>query len=132
VAPMVQHLVRFLQVGGIAFALDAGILWFLVYQIGVPPIVARGFSFLITIAVTFVLNARYTFAASIKDSSKSRYVLIQCVGSAINFAVYSALVLAGLLGPLWALVVGSFLGSAHNFLMMRRFVFANATGRPPA
>jgi putative flippase GtrA len=129
---MVQHLVRFLQVGGVAFALDAGLLWFLVYAAGVPPILARACSFIVTIAVTFVLNARYTFSASVKESSKSRYVLIQCAGSAINFGVYSGLVLAGMLGPLWALVVGSLLGSVHNFLMMRRFVFAGSTGRPPA
>ena len=129
---MVQHLVRFLQVGGVAFALDAGLLWLLVYGAGVPPIPARVFSFMVTIAVSFVLNARYTFAASIKESSKSRYVLIQCAGAAINFAVYSGLVLAGVLGPLWALVVGSFLGSTHNFLMMRRFVFVRPRGRPPA
>lgn len=127
---MVQHLFRFLQVGGVAFAVDAGLLWLLVYGAGVPPIPARVCSFIVTIAVSFVLNARYTFAASIKESSKSRYILIQCAGSAINFGVYSGLVMAGMLGPLWALVVGSFLGSAHNFLMMRRFVFASPTGRP--
>ncbi|XOV82266.1 MAG: GtrA family protein [bacterium] len=131
-AAVVRHLVRFAQVGGVAFALDAGLLWLLVYPLEVPPILARACSFLVTIAVTFVLNARYTFAASVKDASKSRYVFIQCAGAAINFTMYSGLVLAGVLGPLWALVVGSFLGSSHNFLMMRRFVFADATDKPPA
>ncbi len=129
---MFRHLVRFLQVGGVAFALDAGVLWFLVYQLGLPPILSRGMSFLLTIIVTFVLNARYTFAIPLQDSSKSRYFAIQCLGATINFLVYTGLVLAGWLGPLWALVVGSMLGSTHNFLMMRHFVFRGATGKSPA
>jgi len=129
---MLRHLSRFLQVGAVGFALDAGILWALVYQAGWPPIPSRVVSFLVTIAVTFVLNARYTFAVRVRESSKSRYVLIQAVGAGINFFSYSALVLSGVLGPLWSLVVGAALSSTHNFLMMRRFVFGAATDKPPA
>ena len=110
--------------GAVGFAVDALVLWALVYQAGWPPIPARVVSFLATIAITFVLNARYTFAVRVRESSKSRYVLIQCIGAGINFLTYSALVLGGVLGPLWSLAVGAALSSAHNFLMMRRFVFA--------
>ena len=129
---MFKHLVRFLQVGGVAFALDAGLLWLLVYQVGLPPILARGLSFFVTIVVTFILNAHYTFAASVRESSKSRYVATQCLGAGINFMTYAVLVLNGVLGPLWALVAASFLGSTHNFLMMRHFVFGQARDKCPA
>ena len=125
---MLAHLSRFLQVGAVGFAVDAGVLWALVYQAGWPPIPARVVSFMATIAITFVLNARYTFAVRVRESSKSRYVLVQCIGAGINFFTYSALVLGGVLGPLWSLVVGAAISSAHNFLMMRRFVFG-ASGR---
>jgi putative flippase GtrA len=129
---MLIHLSRFLQVGAVGFAVDALLLWVLVYQVGWPPIASRVVSFLVTIAVTFVLNARYTFSVRVRESSKSRYILIQSVGAAINFATYSALVLGGVLGPLWSLVVGAALSSAHNFFMVRRFVFAVPTSKPPA
>lgn len=126
------HLSRFLQVGALAFFVDAALLWALIYQLDMAPIISRVLSFMATIAVTFVLNARYTFVVSMRHSSKVRYVVIQCSGAAINFIVYSWLVLAELLGPLWSLVVGSALSSAHNFFMMRHFVFHGAIDKPPA
>lgn len=129
---MLFHLSRFLQVGAVGFAVDALLLWALVYQVGWPPIASRAVSFVVTIAVTFVLNARYTFAVRVRESSKSRYILIQSIGAAINFTTYSALVLGGVLGPLWSLVVGAALSSAHNFFMVRRYVFGAATNKPPA
>ncbi len=123
------HLYRFLSVGAIGFAIDAGVLWFLVYVLDVGAIPARVVSFVITISVTFVLNARYTFGVSVRGSSKSRYIAVQLVGAAINFVSYTVLVLTGPLAgrPLFALIIGSALASTHNFLMMRRFVFNQRT-----
>ena len=126
------HLSRFLQVGALAFVVDAIVLWALIYQLDMPPIMSRVISFMATIIVTFVLNARYTFVVSMRHSSKVRYVMIQCLGAAINFLLYSWFVLADVLGPLWSLVVGSGVSSAHNFFMMRHFVFHGAIDKPPA
>lgn len=129
------HLYRFLNVGAIGFAIDAGVLWFLVYVLDVGAIPARCLSFVLTIAVTFVLNARYTFGVSVRASSKSRYIAVQLSGAAINFITYTVLVLTGPLAgrPLLSLVVGSALASTHNFLMLRRFVFnENALRERPA
>ena len=122
---MLAHLSKFLQVGGVGFAIDAGLLWFLIYELGINPIVSRGVSFLFTISVTFILNARYTFVVDVKSASMPRYLVIQLVGAGINFVSYSWLVLEGPLNqrPLVALVIGSALASAHNFIMMRRYVF---------
>ncbi len=119
------HVSRFLQVGALGFAIDAGILWLLVYPLEMPPVVSRAISFFVTICVTFVGNARYTFSVSVRGASMPRYVAIQCAGALINFVTYTWMVLQGPLQgrPLLALVVGSALASTHNFLMMRRFVF---------
>jgi putative flippase GtrA len=121
----VRYLVKFLQVGALGFAVDAGLLWLLIYQMDMHPVVSRGISFLVTICITFVANARYTFAVSVRDSSMTRYVIVQTIGAVINFASYTWLVLSGPLSqrPLVALIVGSALAAVHNFLMMRRFVF---------
>ena len=126
------HLSRFLQVGALGFALDAGLLWLLVYPLDMPPILSRAISFLATIALTFVLNARYTFSVPVRESSKTRYVIIQSMGAGLNFFTYSLFVLNAWLGPLWSLVVGSALASAHNFFMMRHFVFNPATNKSRA
>ncbi len=126
------HLYRFLNVGAIGFAIDAGVLWFLVYVLEMGAIPARALSFVITITVTFVLNARYTFGVSVRGSSKSRYVAVQLLGAAINFTSYTLLVLHGPLAgrPLLSLIVGSALASTHNFLMMRHFVFKPRRPQP--
>ncbi len=122
---MIKTLSRFLQVGAIGFAVDAGLLWLLIYQFDMPPVLSRGISFMVTICITFVLNARYTFVVAAKGTRMPKYVAVQLAGATINFLVYTWLVLAGPLQqrPLVALVVGSALASIHNFLMMRRFVF---------
>jgi putative flippase GtrA len=122
-----RHASRFLQVGAVGFAIDAGLLWFFIYQLGLPPILARGISFLVTISVTFVLNARYTFEVRAKPASMTRYLLVQSLGAVINFASYTWLVLYGPFGqrPLFALCVGSFLATINNFVLIRHFVFPN-------
>ena len=97
----------------------------LTQQLAVDVIVGRAISFLVTIIVTFALNARYTFAVHVKLASLSRYAVIQALGGVLNFSLYSYLVTLGPLHqrPLVALTCGAALGSLHNFLMMRRFVF---------
>lgn len=119
------QLSRFLQVGAVGFAVDAGLLWFFVYPMGLPPVLARGLSFIVTIAVTYFLNARYTFKVAPKPSAASRYGLVQTSGALLNFASYTWLVAfaANPLPPLIALVIGSVIGSIHNFLALRLFVF---------
>ena len=107
------------------FVVDAGLLWLFAYLLELNPVLARAISFAATVVVTLVLNARYTFQVRLRDTRKTRYAIIQCAGAAINLATYTWLVLAAAVQaqPLVALIVGSFLASTHNYLMIRRFVF---------
>lgn len=125
---MLAQLSRFLQVGAVGFLIDAGLLWVLVYGVGVPPVPARVVSFMTTIIVAFVLNARYTFNVAPKTSLMPRYGLIQSLGALLNFGTYTWLVSTWQFEPILSLSVGAALGSTHNFLMMRAFVFKD-TGR---
>ncbi len=120
-----SQLTRFLQVGAVGFAVDAGLLWFFVYPMELPPVLARGLSFIVTIAVTYFLNAKYTFKVAPRPSGASRYGVVQASGALLNFASYTWLVAfaANSAPPLIALVIGSAIGSTHNFLALRFFVF---------
>ena len=89
---MLVRVSRFLLVGALAFLVDAGVLWFLVYQVGWPPVLSRVISFAATMLISFPLNAAYTFSVSVRDSSKTRYIVIQCIGAGLNFVVYTGLV----------------------------------------
>lgn len=129
-SPLARQVFRYLQVGLAGFIADAGVLSLLIYALGfgttdVGLVGSRVASFLAAISVTFMLNARYTFGMSIRDSSFTAYVLIQLLGAAINLGSYAALIFSGLLNqaPLVALIVGSMLATTNNFILARRFVY---------
>ena len=120
-----QQLFRFLQVGAIGFAVDAGLLWVLIYQVGMSPISARAISVVLAVIATFILNSRYTFAVRAQGSMMVRYVVVQALGAAINFGIYSWLILYGPLEnyPLVALLVGAAVSTVSNFGLARIYVF---------
>ena len=123
-----HQLLRFLLVGAAGFAVDIGVLAFLIYWAGYGTepgglIGSRVVAFVAAITVTFIFNARYTFGASIRKSRLSRYVIIQLLGAVINVGTYSFLVLGPLERPLIALTIGSAVATVSNFLLVRQFVY---------
>ena len=124
-SPFLQQLTRFLMVGGVSFAVDAGVLGLLVYQADVGHIAARFVSVALAVSVAFVLNAKFTFLVRVADARFMRYVLIQAIGAALNFGVYSTLVLHGPLAgrPLLSLVCGAAAATLNNFFLSRRYVY---------
>ncbi len=123
-----HQLARFLVVGAAGFAVDVGTLALLVYGLGYGQqssglIGSRLVAFLAAVAVTFLLNARYTFGASVRKAKVSRYVAIQLLGAVINIGTYTVLVLGPLPRPLYALAIGSAAATVSNFVLVRQFVY---------
>lgn len=123
-----HQLARFLLVGCAGFAVDVGVLALLLYGLGYAAaplglVGSRVASFLAAIAVTFPLNARFTFRASVLESRLTRYVLIQSFGAVLNLGTYSLLVLGPLGRPLISLAIGSAVATVSNFLLVRHFVY---------
>tara|TARA_Y100001933_G_scaffold94383_2_gene95297 strand:- start:7423 stop:7833 length:411 start_codon:yes stop_codon:yes gene_type:complete len=123
-----HQLARFLVVGAAGFAVDVGILAALVYGFGYGQqsgglIGSRLVAFAGAIITTFLLNARYTFGASIRRARLTRYVLIQVLGAALNIGTFTVLVLGPLNRPLIALALGSAVATVSNFVLVRRYVY---------
>ena len=125
-----RQLFRYLQVGLAGFIADISVLALLIYgldfgQTDVGLVVSRVISFLAAITVTYILNAGYTFGASVRESNFTGYVLIQSLGAAINLGTYTLLILFGPLheAPLVALAIGSAFATTSNFLLVRKFVY---------
>ena len=118
----------FLLVGAIGFAVDAGLTAGLVAA-GLDPFSARALAILAAVATTWGLNRRLTFrmpaaAAGALAREGARYGLVAAAGSAVNWLVYSAALLAAPgLPPLAALVLGSGVAMAANWLGYSRFAF---------
>jgi putative flippase GtrA len=79
----------------------------------------------VAMTLTYFLNAKLTFGASIRYSRFINYIVIQAIGAGINLGTYSGLVLFGPLkeGPLIAMIVGNVLAIVNNFLLVRKFVY---------
>jgi putative flippase GtrA len=124
--------VRFLRysvVGGVGFAVDAGILAFLVHVLAVGPFVARAPSFIAAVTVTWALNRRYVFEGLGRYSAGAeyrRYFAVQVLGGLTNLGVY-AVAIARLpwcaAFPVSALALGSIVGLAVNYTLSRIQVF---------
>jgi len=123
--------IRFALVGLLKTALDFATFNAVLVATGADggPIVlvANTARFCVSVASSFVLNARYTFRAPTRSRGFSRYVLVSAIGLALYNGSF-ALVLLGTHaeGPLalnLAKVVALGASMAWNFLGYRRFVF---------
>lgn len=127
--PAFEQFAKFCVVGVIGFVADAGTLYLLMSMAGLDPFTGRMFSFLFAATVTWTLNRNYTFRSSVpapKTSQWARFVTANTIGGALNYGVYSALILSGgwfIKAPVLAVAVGSVVGLAFNFTASRKFVF---------
>ncbi len=119
-----KRFLRYCVVGGIGFCVDAGILQFGIYVLGLDPLSARVPSFLIAVLATWYLNRGFTFRMHGMSFLKSfpLYISANAIGLAVNFGAYSAGVLLSPLMAKWTLIplaIGSVLGLAFNFVSAR-------------
>jgi putative flippase GtrA len=125
-----SQLGRFLLVGFAGFLLDLGVMSLLIYGFGFAEgneglIASRVCAWVAAITLTYFLNAKLTFGASIRHSRFANYLIIQAIGAGINLGSFSMLVLVGpfMEQPLLAMVVGNLLALINNFLLVRKFVY---------
>jgi len=134
---LTAKLLAYSAVGVIGFVVDAGVLTALSTGYGMNVYLARCASFSIAVLITWLLNRGYVFrgAAALRgrrSAEYGRYLGVQVVGAAINFATFVAVlaVYPGLEAmPVVPLAAGSGLGLVFNFAGARRWVFVRAKER---
>ena len=108
------------MVGGLAFGLDAGLVFAMVH-VGVDTYLSRALSLLVVVLVTFVLNRQATFAVagSPRVQEVFAYVAASLIGLLINYLVF--------VGATWAkfplllaMAAGTIVASTFNFLAYGR------------
>ena len=111
---------RFVIVGGLAFGLDAGLVFAMVH-FGVDKYLSRALSLIVVVLFTFVLNRQATFAAAgwPRVHEVFAYVAASLIGLLINYLVF--------VGAIWAkfplllaMAVGTLAASTFNFLAYGR------------
>ncbi len=117
--PWATQVAKFAVVGGLAFLLDAGVLW-LTMRAGASPYAGRVLSIAVSIVFTWGLNRRLTFATAAPPSWREfgAYGLQSLLGAVVNYAVYSGVIAAG--APvIVGLVLGTAVASVLNFFRYR-------------
>lgn len=116
---------RFCLVGAVGFGVDAGLLAGLHHGLGVDAFTARLVSILVAVTATWQLNRWFTFAVRVQRSVRewTRYAAVNGAGAALNYLVYSALLLSLPMAPLAALAVASAVALGFNYLGSALVVF---------
>lgn len=126
-----NRLLSFGMVGGIGFAVDAGVLAVLFHGAGVDPYAARVVSFACAVTMTWWLNRCFTFRDQRAElggqrNEFMRYIAAQVLGALANLAVYTALLVAVdalAQRPVAALAIGAVAGLVVNYTLSVLFVF---------
>lgn len=86
-----NQLLRFCVVGTVGFVIDAAILQVLVLGAHANPYAARVASFMLAASATWLMNRRYTFAASLEPTRIEwlRYVGLMGLGALVNYGVFA-------------------------------------------
>lgn len=124
-----SRFLRFSVVGVVGFVVDAGVLQALVTLADWGPIAARLVSVPTAVFATWLLNRTITFPESHGGPilrSLVRYAAVSAAGAGVNFAVYSALVIASrsmATTPLVPLAIASVVALVVNYLGSKHFAF---------
>lgn len=126
-----SRILVFAAVGGVGFAIDAGVLTVMMQLLGFNLYVSRLTSFSCASLATWLLNRSLTFRTATRGVEASgseyfRYVTVQIVGAMINLLVFVLLVqlrptLSEL--PVVPLAVGAVFGLLFNFAATRFWVY---------
>lgn len=124
---------RFAFVGALGFGVDLAALFVAIEGLGLGPYSARLVSFAVTVTFTWAMNRRLTFGDRRAHglgpvlAEWARFVAVNTLGLAVNYAVYAALVSwaeGWLANPYVAAGCGSIAGLAFNYAASSRLVFA--------
>lgn len=128
---------KFAIVGILGFLVDAGILVFGVYVLGLDPIVTRIFSVTTSVLVTWAINRVWTFEIRKQESAwleLGRYLVGRSVGAACNVAIFAVAINwlpYPLNTPIWATPFSSASTVLINYAMVRLLVYNPKSIGPP-
>lgn len=84
---LVEQVLKFGLVGGIAFVIDYGTLMVLSQLLGVNPVVAAAISFVVSLVFNYLASMKYVFARKGDLSRRKEFIIfvgLSCIGLIIN------------------------------------------------
>ena len=126
--PVFVQLIRFGLVGGFVTALGAGAYWVPATFLGVPPLIANVFGYLVAAGIGYVLHSRVSFRGhGSRDNPAQRtgrFLIVSLISLGLNSLFVWALT-GPMHGPTWWPVVPMlFVTPLVTFALNRQWVFA--------
>lgn len=123
---------RFGMVGVAATAVHILIVWLLLSETTLQPLVANMFAFLTAFGISFTGNYFWTFSSP-GDPGKAmrRFLLISVSAFALNTLLLASLLRGGWLSPIVAAIVSAAVVPAITFLASRLWGFQNHKAAAP-
>ena len=124
-----REIMLFAISGALGFAVDAGIVQFLVREFAINPYAARLVSFLAAATTTWYFNRHFTFAGRSNGSRRRellRYLVAMAFGFALNYGAYALCIMFWPLVRHWPAIgvaAGSIAGALVNFLSSKYWIF---------
>ena len=121
-----RHYGGFLLAGLAALATDAAILTLFTDVVGASPYLARLFSIMIAMVVSWQLNRRITFAVRTPSTLHefARFAAVSWGAQVITYGTFAALITwLPTLWPVWALIAGAALAMFASYAGYRFGVF---------
>ena len=122
---------KYALVGGSGFIVDASVLTVLVNGMGYGHYISRAASFSLAVTITWWINRQWVFHTGDPNRREyTSYFIVQLVGAFINLAIYVLTIelkptLAMM--PIIPLAIGATTALLVNFLLVRHFVFRDAS-----
>lgn len=124
--------IRFGIVGVVGLLVDIAVLYLCLDISGLGLYASRVVSYLVAATTTWALNRAFTFTGAHAGKIHhqwARFVAVNALGGAVNYAVYAALVASGdpfAAHPALAVAAGSLSGLFFNFTASKKLVFRRA------
>ena len=120
---MSQQFFRFVIVGVLGFAVDAGLTYAFVFY-GLRPVIARIPALGAAIFTTWLLNRYVTFKLHQRGNPSEviRYFAVAIASATLNFGIYTVLILAGLKSVI-AIGISTLLLMFFSFFGYKIFAF---------
>jgi putative flippase GtrA len=126
--PMLVQLIRFGLVGGFVTALGAGAYWVPATFLGVPPLIANVFGYLVAAGIGYVLHSRVSFRGHGSRNNTAqrtgRFLIVSLISLGLN-SLFVWTLTGPMHGPTWWPVVPMlFVTPLVTFALNRQWVFA--------
>ena len=123
---------RFCAIGGTSALLSLGLLALLTRVAHLDYLLAFALTFVVMNVLSYAAARRFAFGATTvgRGTGLARYLVVACIGLAINLAMMRGLVGGLGIGPLVAACIVAVLNAPLNYLMHRGLTFGLSGRRP--